>query len=804
MSLAERAAEQLLSGDAPWVALVGPPGVGKSHMARRILGAIPEGAFAKIRLIDASPLAGEAALLEALEAPGDAPDVLEDALLILDGVDAIPDAALSAIRPRVCAVLSTSRAAPSCASTVLAVEPLATPTGDALEGPAATLLLEAARRAVPGFAPRAEDAPFLAELLRELDGLPLAIELAAPRLSVLSPAALLHRVRKSRSVLRGPGARSFDAALEAAVRALEAWERDALAQLAVFERGATVERAEAVIDLSAHAGAPPLLDVLAALRARALLIATPSPHDGATRLGLLRSVRDWVLRHAEPAVLAEARRRHALHYGEAAEAIARAPGELREERAELVAVVERALAARPVHARAAGPALRVLIALHPDEDAPLPAGWSPLLEAGVHATRDSGADPTLVARALIVRGALRRRRGDHAAALRDLGRAGALARGASMPALEGRVLLELARLLHARGAHEARGHARDAIARFRELGQRALEIEATRLLARIVADAGDDAEADALLEGATPLAGDARGGVLLDRAELAIDRGDAAAFRRRLDEATEANGDLGRRGLLAALAALDRGDADDARRALDDMKAEPPPASLLRALVRLSEGARAEVPAIVRDARERGGDAALGRHGAAAIALSVLLTAELTPSAPRPPFEPPSDPIATALLAASDDATARAALPETLGELGARQAVARVIARGLFGPGAARASRPPPPDDAIVVAAEGRAVRLPGERAVDLDRRRPLARILARLAQERLASPGNALGWEVLLAAGWPGERVLATAGAHRVRVAVSTLRKLALRDRLQTTPEGYALDPSCPLVLEA
>ncbi len=77
-----------------------------------------------------------------------------------------------------------------------------------------------------------------------------------------------------------------------------------------------------------------------------------------------------------------------------------------------------------------------------------------------------------------------------------------------------------------------------------------------------------------------------------------------------------------------------------------------------------------------------------------------------------------------------------------------------------------------------------------------LDRRRPLSLLLDRLARERADRPGALLAWDALLEAGWPGERVRAEAGAHRVRVAISTLRKLGLKDVLRTGEDGYVLDP--------
>jgi len=77
-----------------------------------------------------------------------------------------------------------------------------------------------------------------------------------------------------------------------------------------------------------------------------------------------------------------------------------------------------------------------------------------------------------------------------------------------------------------------------------------------------------------------------------------------------------------------------------------------------------------------------------------------------------------------------------------------------------------------------------------GER-VDLVRRGPLKRALARL----LAARGASVAWQVVLEAGWPGERVLAEAGFARVRNAMFQLRKLGLQNALQTTSDGYRLD---------
>ncbi|HJL35290.1 MAG TPA: hypothetical protein RMG95_06265, partial [Polyangiaceae bacterium LLY-WYZ-15_(1-7)] len=99
---------------------------------------------------------------------------------------------------------------------------------------------------------------------------------------------------------------------------------------------------------------------------------------------------------------------------------------------------------------------------------------------------------------------------------------------------------------------------------------------------------------------------------------------------------------------------------------------------------------------------------------------------------------------------------------------------------------------------ATLVVEDGLARR--GEEVVDVRRRPTLRRVLAALVERRVAAPGEALAWDALLEAGWPGQKVRAESGAHRVRVAVSTLRKLGLADVIETVEEGYRLDPEVPV----
>ncbi|MBX3275414.1 MAG: hypothetical protein KF729_34425 [Sandaracinaceae bacterium] len=101
----------------------------------------------------------------------------------------------------------------------------------------------------------------------------------------------------------------------------------------------------------------------------------------------------------------------------------------------------------------------------------------------------------------------------------------------------------------------------------------------------------------------------------------------------------------------------------------------------------------------------------------------------------------------------------------------------------------------------------GETVPLPlVERAaqdVDLSRRKPLGRIVHALARRRVDAPGDSLGLDDLLAAAWPGEHIAQRAAINRVHVALSTLRKLGLRDVLSSDERGYLFDPSVALVVE-
>lgn len=121
-------------------------------------------------------------------------------------------------------------------------------------------------------------------------------------------------------------------------------------------------------------------------------------------------------------------------------------------------------------------------------------------------------------------------------------------------------------------------------------------------------------------------------------------------------------------------------------------------------------------------------------------------------------------------------------------------------ARRLLEP--ARAAEPEPAAGAFVIAASGEWFHPDGGERVAIEHRHNLSRLLRALVDQLRERPGEPLLPAQLLVAGWPGERVLEAAGANRVHVALTTLRKLGLRSVIVRDRSGYFIDPRLPLVI--
>ena len=253
-------------------------------------------------------------------------------LLILDNLEQVVDAArdIDALLARCPGVvmLATSRTVLGLRAEreypvpplPLPADPTGVPTAELAASPAVALFVDRARAARPDFALTERNAAAVAEICRRLDGLPLAIELAAARTRLLDPDALLRRLARSLDAL-GAGAvdlperqRTLRATVEWSVDLLDDAERSLLETAAVFVDGWTAEAAAQVAGLDEDEA----LDRFEALARHSLVHLDPA--DGGSRLRMLETIRAFLAeRLAARPDAAEIRRRHAGYYRELAE-----------------------------------------------------------------------------------------------------------------------------------------------------------------------------------------------------------------------------------------------------------------------------------------------------------------------------------------------------------------------------------------------------------------------------------------------------------------------------------------------------
>jgi tetratricopeptide (TPR) repeat protein len=800
------------------VTVVGPVGVGKTALARRVAAELRErGVFDAFVLLDAS---AEGSIASAAS------------LVILDGCDGNEAARLlervRAAEPTA-TLLATARAPLGLeGEIVVELGPLATPAGDEPTSPAFDCLLS--RLPEGSHEALSRDGAAVAALLRELDGLPLAIVLAAPRLALMDPRALLHRLQQSRSILERPGAspterKPFEAALAGAIQALSPQAQAGLAALTSIATSASIEALEAIVSPPAGPSYSRSIDIVDELRMRALLV--PAPGASTSRLTMLRCVRDVVLRNANPNDRDGGLERHAAYYADLAEALRRraAQGDadgarraVEDDRDNFVTVLERIVKSPVLGAAAVQRALRVLVSVYAVPGAMPPAAFLSIIDAAVDRTKDSGADPSLVAQALVVRARARRAGGDDKGATRDLLRALPIAASMRRRDVEADATAELAHLLAAAGQLEAGvDHARRASLAYREAGDRIHEAVAAARAGDLERRRGRIDDARAAIERALPLAGAAPSAgsqdVIAAALRLFLETRDDKALHGTIALArTNPAAPAGQEAallLVEGVALHDRGETTAARErylAADGqarrtgarrLEAE---IALFDALAALGLGSWGNALARLRSAADLEGRGWMaGEIAELARTLAFAIDAMKNPA-----WRGSAPPVRRSNYARALVAAAEAGAFDHYGATPPDDGEDRVVARLLAGAIAAQSGTPARAEsapDAATFDLDGRWFRLPAEPTVTLEKRRPIAAMLKLLVAERLARPGASISVEQLLAAGWPGERVLPDAGAHRVRVALSTLRKLGLKSVLVTTPTGYVLDPEQKVV---
>jgi predicted ATPase/DNA-binding CsgD family transcriptional regulator len=326
----ERELEALtaLLGSARLVTLVGPGGSGKTRLALETAQHIAS-ADREVDVVELAALR-DPALVPAvtagslgLRATGSEPpfDLLvrhigaTDRLLILDNLEQLLPAAAERLAELLARcpglrLLVTSRVPSNLrAEHVLRVEPLPVPEAEAdpeglADVPSVALFTERARVTGRALALDGAEAPTIGAICRRLDGLPLALELAAARLRLLSPAALLARLEEGLGVLAGGPLdaeerhRTLRDTIAWSVALLPARERALFVRLGVFRGGFDLRAALAVAAPGIVDCEDELLELLGSLADHSLVRVIPAL-EAQPRFGMLETIRDYAREHLE-------------------------------------------------------------------------------------------------------------------------------------------------------------------------------------------------------------------------------------------------------------------------------------------------------------------------------------------------------------------------------------------------------------------------------------------------------------------------------------------------------------------------
>jgi len=334
----------LLGHDTHVLTLTGPAGTGKTRLAvavaASLLEAFTHGVFFVNLASVLDPAMVISAIAETLGIRGAGEEPIAErvrqhlaqrqVLLVLDNFEQVLGAAaqvgeLAAACSEVKMLVTSREGLQVRWERQYEVPPLALPCltrpllKEVAQSPAVALFVQRAQAADPGFSLTEENARAVAEICARLDGLPLAIELAAARGRVLTPEAMPARLARSLALLQG-GPRdqperhqTLRAAIAWSYRLLTVEEQSLFRQLAVFAGGFTLEAAGAVVE-TADECPEKILDDVGGLVTKSLLCREVEP-GGEPRFRLLETLRQYALEQLEASgARAHAQDRHAAFF----------------------------------------------------------------------------------------------------------------------------------------------------------------------------------------------------------------------------------------------------------------------------------------------------------------------------------------------------------------------------------------------------------------------------------------------------------------------------------------------------------
>lgn len=857
----------LQASGARLVTVVGMAGVGKTRLSREVGRALSadcaldevcfcdlsdttdedglSAAVSRALAVPLSPGAGAAQLGRALASRG-------RLLLVLDNFEQLVGAAAEALLGWLSAaadlrLLVTSRERLRViGEQVLALGPLSLPEEGADPGAAEAVTLLWQRMTAAGSDPTAEDLPILARIAAALDGIPLALELAAARLGMMTPRTLLSRLEDRFELLRHgrrdavARTRTLWNAIDWSWQMLSPAERATLARCSVFRGGWTVQAFEDVI-ADPDRFDEPAIDLLQSLCDKSL-VRSLSTASGEARFDLYLTIRDFGReRLDELGGAEEVERRHlrafaalASELGRDWTALPRASRErLAVEQDNLIAAARYGLAAR---GSATGDAVRCLVALEPlyidgalrDRYRLLLERAEEVLSVDAPAHRDRG----LIAAA---RGNIERIRGQAAAARRALATGVEVADAVGDEVLAARCLSLRAYLdTHHGTGVEATAIASRAVERARSSGDALVLAQALNALGVVRQHVEHDlAAAIARYEEALDVIRDldaARGEAWIreNLGNAYLDCGQIARARREAEAALRVRRAQGLfEGYCMAQVALtchleDRYDeaADGYARAIAALRSVGAEwygtvftgyLGVTRLALGDAAGAREALGQATRDLADDPNHAGvLTAHLAACWAAEAPARARATLVDARELLGDGADPAyrdAVEIVAAAVDVAVASAA-----DRGPHVERARALRRRTISGGGRSIDvwialhlleRLLPALEAVgdascfVIHPGCRRVDLPSGEQLDLRRRRVMRPLLAALFEAWRDRRGQPLGPDELLQAGWEGELMDPMSAKARLHVLVHEVRRLGLADVLWSQDDGYLIDPA-------